>query len=425
MKLRDLLVTRETKTTNSVYLDYESRKQQVRDLVDEAKEKVKCTTEKEVKKSKSKKSECECVECAKFRVTEKLLKAEISALETEKKRLLKDEQSETNKNVEEWELAVPKDIRAGAVQEACTAFKSAQSNFRKGNIRSFNVHYKKKLDARSKCISLSKQSISIRDSKISICTQKYNGAMDLRVSPRNARLLKATLAKIDHDCKLVYLHRKWTLFVPVPTSETPVTRTGSFCGGDLGVRKFLTTLSYSRTEDTASAVLYTHRRDLLRAYNDKLTAIKHASKTRCQWRPVRKKQLVKLEQRKKHLVDELHWSVINDLLARHDTLYIGDIKSHDIVGRSKNHSLNQEFSDLRFYTFKQRLQFKAKLAGRSVVFPNEAYTTQGCSMCGNLWSLVGSNELYTCKKCNAVFDRDINSAKNILMKGIIGTSCPE
>jgi transposase len=48
-------------------------------------------------------------------------------------------------------------------------------------------------------------------------------------------------------------------------------------------------------------------------------------------------------------------------------------------------------------------------------------------MCGNLWSLVGSNELYTCKsrKCNAVFDRDINSAKNILMKGIIGTSCPK
>jgi putative transposase len=173
--------------------------------------------------------------------------------------------------------------------------------------------------------------------------------------------------------------------------------------------------------------MYTHRRDLLRAYNDKLTAIKHASKTRCQWRPVRKKQLGKLEQRKKHLVDELHWSVINDLLARHDTLYIGDIKSHDIVGRSKNHNLNQEFSDLRFYTFKQRLQFKAKLADKTVVFPHEAYTTQGCSMCGNLWSLVGSNELYTCKsrKCNAVFDRDINSAKNILMKGIIGTSCPE
>jgi hypothetical protein len=35
-----------------------------------------------------------------------------------------------------------------------------------------------------------------------------------------------------------------------------VTRTGSFCGGDLGVRKFLTTLTYSRTENTASAVLY-------------------------------------------------------------------------------------------------------------------------------------------------------------------------
>ena len=49
------------------------------------------------------------------------------------------------------------------------------------------------------------------------------------------------------------------------------------------------------------------------------------------------------------------------------------------------------------------------------------YTTQGCSSCGNLWSDIGSNEIYTCKNiiCKKVFDRDMNSSKNICMKGLL------
>ena len=100
---------------------------------------------------------------------------------------------------------------------------------------------------------------------------------------------------------------------------------------------------------------------------------------------------------------------------------MGDIKSHNIVKGGKNKTLNRQMNELKFYTFKTRLLYKAGLLNKKVKFINESYTTQGCSCCGKLWKTIGSSELYKCqnKKCNAVYGRDINSAKNIAMKGLL------
>ena len=49
---------------------------------------------------------------------------------------------------------------------------------------------------------------------------------------------------------------------------------------------------------------------------------------------------------------------------------------------------------------------------------NEAYTTQTCSICGKLNKPYAS-EIYNCSNCNINISRDVNAAKNILMKGLI------
>ena len=73
---------------------------------------------------------------------------------------------------------------------------------------------------------------------------------------------------------------------------------------------------------------------------------------------------------------------------------------------------------LKFYIFKQRLLYKAEKADKKIFFIPEPYTTQGCSKCGNLYN-IGKSKIYECKNCDLVCDRDVNSAKNIGMKGII------
>ena len=71
-----------------------------------------------------------------------------------------------------------------------------------------------------------------------------------------------------------------------------------------------------------------------------------------------------------------------------------------------------------FYKFKTRLQYKALVENKKIFEVNEAYTTQTCSYCGNMYKPECS-KIYDCNKCKKNIDRDINAAKNILMKGII------
>ena len=69
-----------------------------------------------------------------------------------------------------------------------------------------------------------------------------------------------------------------------------------------------------------------------------------------------------------------------------------------------------------YYKFKEKIQFKCKEYGTNIVIVDESYTSKTCTKCGNLHKTLGSNKTYNCKKCNMVIDRDVNGARNILLK---------
>ena len=121
--------------------------------------------------------------------------------------------------------------------------------------------------------------------------------------------------------------------------------------------------------------------------------------------------------KKNHLVDKLHWDVINDLLSYSDVIYLGDIKSHNIVKRGKNTSLNGSINDLKFYQLKQRLLYKAGLEGKRVYLVKENYTSKTCSSCG-VQSDVGKSKVFKCSSCCMITGRDMNASKNMILKGI-------
>lgn len=164
------------------------------------------------------------------------------------------------------------------------------------------------------------------------------------------------------------------------------------------------------------------KKDVLEKLNNRIKLLKsYRTRPRLQNQrnKYRKKQTNKVEKKKKCIINELHWNVINYLTKTQDIIFFGDIKSHNIVKGNANRKLNRDMHDLRFFEFKQRLLYKCITNDKKVFFTNEAYTTQGCSSCGNLWKEIGSNKTYTCTKCKLVCDRDMNSAKNIYMKGIM------
>ena len=74
---------------------------------------------------------------------------------------------------------------------------------------------------------------------------------------------------------------------------------------------------------------------------------------------------------------------------------------------------------LSFYQFLMRLEYKSKMNENTVKLVKENYTSQMCSKCGNIKKDLGGNKVYKCNECGLNVDRDINSARNMLIKSLI------
>lgn len=70
----------------------------------------------------------------------------------------------------------------------------------------------------------------------------------------------------------------------------------------------------------------------------------------------------------------------------------------------------------QFYKFKQRLIEKCQNNGVKLFLVDESYTSKTCTSCGWLNQKLGSSKTFNCKKCKLEFDRDVNGARNILLK---------
>lgn len=363
------------------------------------------------------------------------LKAEKKNRQQQVRTSLKDVPSQRNSEIRDFELKVSKEIRANAVKSVCHAYEAGFTNLKKGNIKSFNMKFKKKNESR-KCVELAKSEVKIENGKIIICKGSIEVHEDPNIknyefcmSSKNAKKTKDLV--ISHNCDLVLENGKYILYILLDTIQEQRCDTKTpkiIAGGDLGVRHFLTTYN-----NKSEIYEYDHNREYLKRLNNKIKHMKNfrkkkikrsclvdATKKRKSHRTsYRKKQIRKIEKKKKDYINNLHWYVINHLVKTNDIICMGDIKSQGIMKKNKNRYLNQEFSDLSFFKFKQRLAYKASIANKKMVLVSELYTSQGCSFCGCINKHIKSSTILNCKECKNNLPRDINSSKNHLMKGLL------
>jgi len=78
-------------------------------------------------------------------------------------------------------------------------------------------------------------------------------------------------------------------------------------------------------------------------------------------------------------------------------------------------------NDAGWATFKNLLSYKAIARKVAYCEVSERFTTQTCSGCGTIGGPKGREGLgvreWVCGECNAVHDRDVNAALNILHTG--------
>lgn len=307
-----------------------------------------------------------------------------------------------NTNINSWELNTPKDVRAGAINDVCKAYETGFTNLKLGNIKHFKLKFRKK-NSPNKSAIIPSNMVKIINNKLQIAPNilgKYNSLFEL-----SNRTLKYKNLQIDSDLRIIKKRNKYWVILTQPVVIEQKIKPVNYCGIDPGVRTFMTTFSNS------GCIEYKHNNILLKKLNKEIDKLK-------KYKRIRKKALNKREIKKINIIDELHWKTIKHLTNTNDIIFYGDIKSHNIVKNSQNKILNRNFNDLKFYLFKQRLQYKMSIKNKLLYIVNEANTTKTCSFCGNIYC-PNKSEIYNCSNCKRNIGRDINAAKNILMKGII------
>jgi len=420
--LRDMLVTADTKKG---------------DLYNEFNDHIK-ELKKQIKNSKDE-SEIEAFEQV------------IAKLKEDMKTALKEIDSTKNTHIKDFELKTPKDIRDNAVRRVLDARKTGFVNLKMGNIKHFRMGFKKKTEP-AQTVTLSQKNITAKrylekPRPVPTNARARRRRQHERVPTRaNKKLLQIIILrdmlkscgvdsnfkiskndaikhvnlKITHEVDICRKKGEYYLHIPVATADKivkNVPEVKTVGGVDPGLRTYATvhTHTLERAGKTTTITEYVHRVDIMRKLNKKIKGLKKRKQY------YRKKHYNKIEKKKTDLVNSLHWDVINDMLKNNDVTYFGDIKSHNIVKGGKNKILNTDFNDLKFFTFKQRLVYKASILKKSVFLTPEHYTTKCCSSCGTLNHQVGKKKVFTCvnSECGLVTGRDVNAPKNIKMKGML------
>lgn len=190
-----------------------------------------------------------------------------------------------------------------------------------------------------------------------------------------------------------------------------ITKTGSVVGVDLGVKDLAT---------TSDGEKYPNNKYIYKA-GKRLARLQRRLSRKPKDSKNREKARIKVAKLHEHIAnqrnDALH-KATTDLVRKYDIICIENL---NVSGMMKNHNLARAVSDVSMSEFRRQLEYKAEWYGKQVSIIDTFYpSSQICSYCGEQWH--GTKDLsvreWTCHKCGAHHDRDVNAAINILNEGL-------
>ena len=205
---------------------------------------------------------------------------------------------------------------------------------------------------------------------------------------------------------------EWYAVFSCELPDTEPIEIKSEVGIDVGLESFLVTSDGEFIENPR--LLQKSLRELRRAQRS-LARKKRGSQRR-------KKQVARVAKQHRKIsrqrADFQHKTTRN-LVTQYDHIAIEDL---NVKGMVRNRSLARSISDAGWAAFADKLAFKAECAGKQVVRVPAYNTSQVCSGCGSLAPKSLSVRQHVCPECGLSLHRDINAARNILLKSkTVGT----
>jgi len=303
----------------------------------------------------------------------------------------------------EWMLDTPKDIRANSIREVVSMYKSAFTNLKNGNISKFNMRYRSR-KLLSEVISIPKTAIKISDDKT-----KFNLFTTYLKTP--IKVFKELIPDINHEIKL--LHDKkcnnWYICVPIEYNVNSDNQ-GGIVSIDPGVKTFQTlydangSVTQIGSEDMKFILVELYKKI------DKYKSLRTTATGR------RKKNITSriffLNNKYKNLITEIHNKTCVYIYKNYNNVLISNIGNI----KSKNRQNNRCLLGWSHGKFIERLTHHMHKNGKKINIVTEEFTSKTCGRCGWLDNNLSNKDIFHCRSCGLHISRDVNGARNILLK---------
>jgi putative transposase len=235
----------------------------------------------------------------------------------------------------------------------------------------------------------------------------------LRVTPFGEIAIKKH-REIKSRIKTLTLKReasgKWFAVFSVEEEKSlPKDNRGGAVGIDLGLKTFAT---------LSNGIMIKNPRHLMK-HEDRLAFIQRKFS--------KKKKGSENRKMAKHKVSLIHEKIANtraDFLHKITTCLVSDysfIASERLASQEMaEQNYGKQINDAGWNMFANMLAYKAEGAGCRIVFVNPENTSQECSNCHEIVKKDLTERMHECPFCGLSMDRDLNAARNILIRATPG-----
>jgi IS605 OrfB family transposase len=287
-----------------------------------------------------------------------------------------------------------------AIQSACASYKSCLTNLKNGNIKHFRLRYLKQ-SKKNKIIKMEKCNINKKNNTF------YSTVFrDSFKFFNNFRLSEITSDFIVHYNKKTNVYK---LLSPIKLDKNNCEQKDTV-SIDPGIRTFMTTYSTNKCTSIGDNLM-----NKLEKYFYQINRVQNCRNNK---RKKIKKTIQKYNKKIEHVIDDLHWKSINYLIKNYGNILIGNLSTKQIISNKNNlhKSVKKVASAMSLFKFKQRLQYKCLKNNIGYFEVDEAYTSKTCTKCSSINENLRGQKIFNCPLCKYSINRDINGARNILLK---------
>ncbi len=314
---------------------------------------------------------------------------------------------------------VPYCVTADVIKEVVSNIKGCLTKMIKGDINSFVFRHKKK-NSLASTLTLESHYTTEKGFYPSML-----GPIKIKNSRRN-RKDKFKWSHIQHDYKLTYVKYSNKYYIHVPKYKTKIDseKEHEIAVMDPGCRTFQMIYAPDHVVSIGENLRRVIRPRLLKIDDMKTmleTGKRHIKKTNSN-KKIRKRNIKRAidrhHQKLLHLQEELHFKTCIFLCTNYKRIMVTNFSAKQVSSKKKDLDpmTKRILGKISHYKFRQRLQQKCEEYSCQYLEVDEAYTSKTCTVCGSEKKDLGANKEYNCTNCGLIINRDINGARNILIK---------